>query len=175
MAMQSPGCVLSPSSTLMTIERWPSVFVAKRSVCRGRQRRVARNEHDVLLAERVVVDAFDAQAVGIDVRHLERALGRSGSRGQQVAGKERRAAGDRFIGIDGAIGLDARSAFCSMRATIGIRVEPPTSRTRCKSFHSSPATASTCREVYAVRSSRSADISSNCSRVTALPASGPDS
>ena len=71
MAMHSPGSELSPSSTLMTIDRWPSDLVAKRSVCRGRQGRVAGNEHHVLLAERVGVDAFDAQAVGVDVGHLE--------------------------------------------------------------------------------------------------------
>ena len=67
MAVHSPGSVLSPSSTCITIDRWFVRLGGEPLRDLGRQRRVARNQHDVRLPQRLRVDPFDAQAVRVDV------------------------------------------------------------------------------------------------------------
>ena len=105
MAMQSPGCELSPSTTLIAIERWPSDLVASAS-CTAPAGRVAGDEHHVLLAERLRVDAFDVRlwALTLVTWTCSPALWPA----WPADGRHKRGpAGDRFIGVDRSIGLDA--------------------------------------------------------------------
>ena len=63
-----------------------------------------------------------------------------------MAGVDRRAPGHRLVRIDGLGRVQLRQCR-SIRWTIGMRVEPPTSSTRCTSLQESLLAASNCRVV----------------------------
>ena len=143
MAMQSPGCELSPSNTLMRIDRWPSCLVANRSVCRAGSGVLRGMSTMFFSAKRLGFDAFHAQAMGVDVGHVKRAARLARERAtplrQEVIGIQGRPASNGLVRIDGAIGLDA-GQLLQHAGHHGHPRGAADQQDRCTSFHSKPAT-----------------------------------